>query len=398
MLEIEKTNHKFKKVVIPYYASQEMEHTAKLAEIFSRYPTIESLVLYNHRIGDEGARMLSRLPNIRYLDVSRNNITDLGAKYLFKIPSLRVLSVSHCQLTKEAFTTLVPGSRGDDDNTYAGEVNITDLNLTRVPLDTDCMQMLIQCSSLRKLTLGGVKSELKRSTYTTDVEVQPKLLEMLIGVNHIKQLNLRYNRAIGIDHSMKWLVENHSLREVNLCSCKLQTLPEQLASHPTLEVLDLSENILDDNAAQILSTMPRLKRLSMDDNRITDTACAHFASSQSLTFLSLNGHEHLTDVGVQQLLRSNTIEELSLRAVGMTDAGLKYIGENDVIKYLYCANTDIGDVTITERSLEYIEQNNSLLDFRLFGRRFIKFKQEFDSDQYDKWIAQDVDNDITMDV
>lgn len=125
-----------------------------------------------------------------------------------------------------------------------------------------------------------------------------------------------------------------------------------LAELENLESIHLSNSQTGDAALKALSKLPKLHRISMQQNAFTDAGLAHLADMKQLTSLWIGlGKGKITDAGVAHLADLENLEELDLQHSKITDAGLEHFKKLKKLRRLYLSTsavTDQGLATLRE--------------------------------------------------
>jgi serine/threonine protein kinase len=99
-----------------------------------------------------------------------------------------------------------------------------------------------------------------------------------------------------------------------------------LAGLKELAEMDISKTMsLEDAEMDVLTSLPALKRLTLDYGILTDAAFSNFAKLRSLGMLSLVWQKSLTGEALVLLTKLN-LSDLNLQACNFTDAGFKNLG------------------------------------------------------------------------
>lgn len=125
-----------------------------------------------------------------------------------------------------------------------------------------------------------------------------------------------------------------------------------LAELENLESIHLSNSQTGDAALKALSKLPKLHRISMQQNFITDAGLAHLADMKQLSSLWIGlGKGKITDAGIAHLADLESLEKLDLQKSQITDAGLEHFKKLKKLRRLYLSTssvTDAGLATLRE--------------------------------------------------
>jgi Leucine-rich repeat (LRR) protein len=92
----------------------------------------------------------------------------------------------------------------------------------------------------------------------------------------------------------------------------------------------------------LLTALPDVENLQLNDARITDAGLAHLAGHSQLKVLSLAGSS-VTDAGLLHLRTLTGLEDLSLDGLAISDSGIESIARNVRLKRLSLRNTKLTD-------------------------------------------------------
>jgi Ran GTPase-activating protein (RanGAP) involved in mRNA processing and transport len=122
--------------------------------------------------------------------------------------------------------------------------------------------------------------------------------------------------------------------------------------------LDLSRNYIQQQGAQFLAK-GHFEALILNGNPLGDDGIKYF--SDNTTLLELGASEcGITDIGVSEILKNETINTLNLGYNRITVESLKKLGENNQLIHLCLNENALGDVGI-----EYLAENKVLKSLHL---------------------------------
>ena len=127
---------------------------------------------------------------------------------------------------------------------------------------------------------------------------------------------------------------------------------------PSLKSLRIDMPRFDDRGMENISHLTQLENLSthwVEDT--TDRGIAYLKNMPSLKCLDI-GHAKLTDRAMLDLNKIPTLEHLHLPNVGLTDEGLKHIGQLQNLRHLWVGCSSISP--LTDESLRYVGQLKNL--------------------------------------
>ncbi|XP_072944140.1 uncharacterized protein [Epargyreus clarus] len=188
-------------------------------------------------------------------------------------------------------------------------------------------------------------------------------------------LSLRYNRIVtvldltdnwisldGCFHLGEMLIENISIRELNLYGCRIgvegaRRLFASLHLNRSLKKLDLTKNQLLDTGVEMLAKAIFLgsdvAHINLSRNELTAKAvlalCEAFETNNKLTHLDLSWNSILSPNAVytlcQRLYENNMIEELNLSWNSLSGLrvgnGIKVLLQNTNIQYINLSNNKL---------------------------------------------------------
>lgn len=115
-----------------------------------------------------------------------------------------------------------------------------------------------------------------------------------------------------------------------------------------------SQRDVKDHDLERLEAFPRLEKLVLNRNAITDEGLAHLSRLRKLRELCLCETE-ITDEGLQHLARLHNLETLALSGTQVTDNGLAHLQPLRRLKELY-----ILDTRVTDRGLMHLSKLRAL--------------------------------------
>ncbi len=117
-----------------------------------------------------------------------------------------------------------------------------------------------------------------------------------------------------------------------------------LASLENLESIHLSNSPIGDAALEALSKLPKLSRISMQQNAFTDAGLAHLAEMQQLRSLWIGMSKgQITDAGLAHLAGLEDLEQLDVQKSQITDAGLEHLYGLKSLRNLYLSTSPVTD-------------------------------------------------------
>jgi len=221
---------------IRFLELRETEVTGPGLEVLGELAHLESLVLLDRDIGEEGLRHLALLSKLALLELS-GPIEDPSMKGLGGLVALRTLRLSHPQIDDRIAPELAKlvrlewldvGGTALTDEGLAGLVGLTrlkTLHLDHTRITNRGLEHLGKLTELEELTLN--------STDLVDEGVG-----YLAGLQRLQ--TLRLDRTLITDAAIDTLVQLRGLRRLNLASTVVTAAGvDRLRALPELEVLEL---------------------------------------------------------------------------------------------------------------------------------------------------------------
>jgi Leucine-rich repeat (LRR) protein len=117
---------------------------------------------------------------------------------------------------------------------------------------------------------------------------------------------------------------------------------KHLANLENLTSIHLGNSPVGDAALEALSKLPKLTRISMQQNTFTDTGLAHLAGMKQLRSLWIGMSKGvITDAGMAHLVGLENLGELDLQQSKVTDIGLEHLAELKNLQKLYLSNSPV---------------------------------------------------------
>ena len=262
---------------------------------------LEALGLDNTKLTDAGLSELRAWPNLKRLFFKEcPEVTDVGLGHIKNLNSLETLSFSKCSKVTNAGLEQLAGLSG-----------LTRLSVIDCPgMNDSAVASLANLKQLTSLDLSGAN--------LTDESL------LTIGkFTSLERLELKHCRQLsggGLAH-LKGLTQLHYL-DFGHCRDLHQGL-EFLADLPRLTVLDLTGTGLSNGELEHVTSIPKLRVLSLAEcQEIDDVGIAHLAGASGLDGLWLSGCGRVTDGSIEHLSRLTSLKELKLDRTRVTPAGI----------------------------------------------------------------------------
>lgn len=244
-------------------------------------------------------RSLAKLHNLRLLEDLKlygSNISDEEMIHLRPLERLTKLSLRGTSIGDQGLAHL------------AGLTNLQRLDLSETQITDDGLAQLVNLTSLEELWIDGTRVTDKG--LTTLLKRLPKLTVSIHGPNSMveypsiqtsKVPSLRLGDPFASDATLEWLSSATELQELYLEKASVTDQGmRHLHSLHKLEILDIRQTALTSRGLEWLAGLP-LKTLWVG--------------------------EQIDDVGVRQISRIATLEELSVSGPLITDAGINCLRE-----------------------------------------------------------------------
>uniref|UniRef100_A0A2S2R5K6 Chaoptin n=1 Tax=Sipha flava TaxID=143950 RepID=A0A2S2R5K6_9HEMI len=240
------------------------------AKAMSPLVSTRHLSLRGNSITHLSSKAFGILPVVFYLDLSQNNITQIESQAFDGLLQLQLLN-----LTENGLTEIPNGA-------FKGLVSLTTLDVSYnqlSSLDNKTNSLLDDCLSLKHLNLSHnqfsffTKKSFPNHMYTPSYlesidisynEIPIVTKDITIGTSKVKYLNLSHN---SIDEIRPGVLGNlTSLQVLDLSYNNLETL-KKVGNMPTnMSVLLMSNNKLTKLSKEIISFVPNLKYLDVENN------------------------------------------------------------------------------------------------------------------------------------
>jgi len=289
------------------------------------YYSLETLDLSGcMHIGPQLGEALSALPNLKGLSLAR--VKGVNNEQIIMvtetIPGLTSLDVSDCFKIKEQGIKAMAGLK-----------ELEHVNITCIPvMESSIRTVLSECTKLREVILAGTKCsnscshELKnlenlvkldmRDTSIGDealMELSPQvlqqMLELYVGSTFISDKALTFVAKAAQSMVKLSLAETNvtnaairsleslrlTLKELDLSNCKKLTLEGgEIRGLQVLEVLNVADSAVGDDAVRFITQMDSLKELNVSGTDITDVSIDLVCESKAIHELNTNGCYHIT--------------------------------------------------------------------------------------------------------
>ena len=116
-----------------------------------------------------------------------------------------------------------------------------------------------------------------------------------------------------------------------------------LAGLNELEELYLAGTIVDDDTCKVIARFPRLKKLRLARNQVSDVALAVLSTCSRLEELDLSEDSLITDAGMGHVAKLTGLKKLNLWRVQISDDGVLRLAPLTKLEWLNLDNTKLSD-------------------------------------------------------
>ncbi|XP_041669772.1 uncharacterized protein si:ch73-173p19.1 isoform X1 [Cheilinus undulatus] len=250
---------------------------------------------------NELLRQLRAFTALKHLSlVNSPLITDSGLSILSSLVKLQYLNLASCSKLTDSCLQQITGLK-----------SLCYLSLDQTKVTDAGMVLYLQSapSSLSQLSLN--------QTAVTEAT----LVVLPTSVPQLRLLSIKQTKVKDVSA----LAQLSSLQTLNLDGTGVtESSLEHLATHPALSSLSLAGISVEDGnqALQIISGL-RLTHLTLPGRHsVTDNGLSFLSRLCLLSELDLTDYTQVTDLGVSQLSTMNRLKKLSLSNTQVTDAGL----------------------------------------------------------------------------
>lgn len=317
----------FKTTAAPEMSDALLGSVANLPE---RREEIEEILAGGSQVSDQGLKVLTALPNLRTLDVQGTKVTNEGVASIAKITSLESLRFTGQQLKDDGAAEL------------ANMPNLRKLYIDNVVLSPTGWAAIGRIPSLEVLHIGH--SSISDAAMPLLCEAQ-NLKELMlhhspvsdVGISYIGKLpNLQKLEIAACSIGGEGLLKAQTgsglsqLKSLGVWGCRLNERGGQaIAQMKNLEDLNLGNNptIQDVHLIAILKGKKELRYLKIYENPLlTDRTLVAVKALPKLEYLDM-GDAGITDLGLAQLTKMDSLKELRVAKTKVTPAGLAKLCE-----------------------------------------------------------------------
>ncbi|MBT4865177.1 MAG: protein kinase, partial [Planctomycetaceae bacterium] len=336
-----------------------------LAE-FADIAGLEELSLNQTQITDVGIVHLLRLKNLSVLSLDQTAITDASFDLLEQMKSLNTLTVTSTKLGEKSLTALKSALSGcdirhdpfvDPKQRELAEWVLSNGGTIDIELPNGEERPILDSISLpvtRYYVVGAVFPKQQ----PLDDEVAALL------ANGVKLKKLSFEESQIGNAELKQVAQVSSLDSLDLRASRVTSAGlVELKGLPNLKSLILDGDQLSDGGLDALSQLPqfahlisdgpcgnvadwsliselkKIETLSLTNANLDDSAAAAIASLVGIRELDLSGNRKISDAGIAQLKALSSLQVLSLRGTGLSDASIPVLISMKSLKGLNTSST-----------------------------------------------------------
>jgi hypothetical protein len=170
------------------------------------------------------------------------------------------------------------------------------------------------------------------------------LLAQLVSQTGLKTLLMQRTQAT--DEGLKLIGQMTGLED--LCIWNPTSITDSGVAHlaglKNLKTIHIDSSPITDKSLVLLSTLPRIEELSLQDNHFSDAGFLHLKGENTLKQLTTGrGDFQVTDAGLAGLKNFQKLELLDLQNSQVTAGGLEHLKGLSSLKTLWLSNTSITD-------------------------------------------------------
>ena len=185
-----------------------------------------------------------------------------------------------------------------------------------------------------------------------------KLFGRLYDLEKVSFLGANFN-----DEYLAQLSELKKLKTIVVQNSEItvETL-KMFATYPELISLDLRRNLkLNNDAMETIPTFPKLEKLFVYYNSLTNSGMNKISKSQTLKVVDARGCNGVTDNAVKYLVKLPKLEELYFR-FEVSDGGVEHIKNSPTLKFIELQDCDM----LTDASVAHFTAAPALTGLRIF--------------------------------
>lgn len=310
-----------------------------------------------------GAKAYSHLANLENLEdfYFRHSVADDELRYMTKWKKLKELRVEH---------------RAPYDRTDPSFGDLTDAGLAHLGKLTGLRELSVKGSNLTAAGLANL-AKLTNVEKLTIVDCEAFRGKALAALAPLKQLTKLELIDCG---PLDAVASRHLGKLPSLIHLQLDEVEQGglvgLAAAPKLEVLWFHPTPIADADLAPIGRIKSLKKLTIQQCRITDAGVKHLAGLKNLVELSLSENE-ITDVALASVGKMEMLQQLGLTKCKITGSGFKHLAKLKQLNTIW-----LGDSLTTDEYLSDLSALSELKGLFMPGTKTteagaIKLKQKF---------------------
>lgn len=251
------------------------------------------------------------------IDLHKLTLTAETLGFLPDLRSLRVLNLADSSFSDQSLPVLARVSR-----------QLVNLDLRGCQLSDKATAVIAQFTGLRALRLNGKNGE---------TSIGDDGVRALAACTSLKVLALDELTFVGTDG----LAALTGLKD--------------------LEELYVAGTIVDDNSSKLIAGFPKLKKLRLARNQVSDASLETLSACSSLEELDLSEDSLITNAGMAHLAKLQGLKKLNLWRVQISDEGALMLAPLTKLEWLNLDNTKLSDAGLP------VLQNMKALTFLHLG-------------------------------
>lgn len=237
--------------------------------------------------------------------------------------------------------------------------SVTDMDLHLLTLSAETLEFLTDLKSLRVLNLAD--SSFSDESLPVLERVSPTLTSLdLRGCQISDKATAVIARFAGLrvlrfnGKNGKTSISDDGLKALAACTAlKVLALDEltfvgtdgiaALTGLANLEELYVGGTIVDDDSCSVIAGFPKLKKLRLARNQISDIALNTLSECKQLEELDLSEDSLITNDGMAFLAKLTSLKKLNLWRVQISDEGVLMLAPLNQLEWLNLDNTKLSD-------------------------------------------------------
>ncbi|XP_029443111.1 uncharacterized protein LOC115083435 [Rhinatrema bivittatum] len=286
------------------YMIQERVLRPRVLELFFGCPVLKIVLNCYPYATNDLLRQLRAFQSLKHLSlVSCPLITDQGMSVLKYLPKLQYLNLRACVRLTDGALHYIKGL-GHLSHLILDQTKVTDCGVM------DCLASTPSCLIQLSLNQTGITDK--------SLSVLPQRVSQLriLSIKQTKVSDLCALQELKSLHTLH--LDNTGIVESSLLA---------LSAHPSLSTLTLSgiQSMHGDRGLQLISGLNLIHLALPNRHTVTDSGLSFLCHFQSLLELDLTDYTHVTDEGIRHLTSLLRMKKLSLSNTLLTDSGLLHL-------------------------------------------------------------------------